>query len=1540
MNTTLRPATVDALASFRDRRTRLLMMKAGIAAAVVLLGLLLIVAILDWATFMPDSLRQGLSYTGYFIALIAAWRLGVRFVKEARGLYGAARLMEVADKRMHEKLLSAVELSQGVQENLPDSPEFRARLQDDVAGDLQDFKAERILPTNLLIPWFKVLGGVLLLIIALSFVPGLHLPGFIARAALPFANLSRPSSTKVTIVTPVRADVVVPLASSVPLAVQIDGKIPRRVLVETRTGDSKPSKMELTHNGAQRYEGSVGIGQSSVQYRILAGDAITAWHTFHARPRPRVLEFAKTITPPAYTGLPPQTLTEDHGDLSALDGSVVQVTMKTNQPVEKSTAFLQPNASLVGVNPNSAESLTLAIPIDGKSDAWQITLTARGTGFTNEEASPWRIQTVIDHPPSIGITQPREQLECRTDDTVELVGIADDDIGLAKILVAHAINGADWKETVIQEKAGKRAEIHSSIKLTPLPVKSGDSVIVKLVAVDFKGQKAESYPVRLLIVEDKLNLAQRELAADQRRLAASAKALAEEVRDLRKETEKVRAFDKKQRKNDEQEMQAEAALAKMKQHLAAVDEKSEDLWNKLKETAQKSDNPLKAMELNLAGQRLAELRGQHLKELQEQSQAEDLDERQLKDAANQLANDAETVSQAMEAFAAADSAKAVREAMEHLAPQQTKLAEKAIDANRNPDERGKWQEQQRAALAAAASARKDLEDLKSAIQDYRKRDVNQHLENFDKKMPAVQNSLDSPKQHQAPEYLYGQAHELRNAANQARDASRWFADETAQKAQEMRERLLRDQNPALAALDQARDQMAKAANEKKEQKNQSEPPKEQAADRLEAAARQFKDQSELREQNHQTNNQAALDKNRMGRALQNLAEELRRTESPEQIKAVSDKARQLVESARALESDAMAQDAAASLQQAKDAALAQETPAEQLPAAQAAANQLKQLPDTLRRAQSNQEAANAAQEAANNAQWQRDETQNQLRQLADQKQNGQQPQPMAPEQNRALEANAKAEAKLAEAISQFAPKVAAAREQVEAMTPKLSELAKNTSDALQRSQEQTQQTAQAAENNQPAEQTAQQANALMPQAKEDAQKLSDLQAALRQEANAADLQKEADRQMARAADVGMAQIRQQTPQIAQNLQQAAQAQQAPQQQAQALKNAAQAQKQTAQALDQLAQNLQKMEQGQALPEDALAAQQAVEEALGIKQPLDQSYQEAQQIAKIMEQAQQDPKKALAALEQELKKNPQMQRALGELSEKTAQESQSNLELAQSQPQMAPLATSMGAHDLARVARHQERLDQKAAAQKVAQASAKLKELADAVKANPSQMTPQTAEQASQTGQQAHQAAAETASAQAENTPPPTSFSDAAKGTMLAQALDELDQAVNPMEGGSPQQSQEGQQAQASTQQGQQQGQPQQQQGQGQNPQQSAQQNAQQSLAQANQAQAQQMAQARAQGMVPGQKPPQAAQRNSQTAKGPNQEPAPDASGNMTQGQTNLVVPVLGATQAGDWGHLPTRMAKDLSEASRQEPSPEYRAAIESYYKAIAEKAKK
>jgi predicted ATP-dependent serine protease len=148
--------------------------------------------------------------------------------------------------------------------------------------------------------------------------------------------------------------------------------------------------------------------------------------------------------------------------------------------------------------------------------------------------------------------------------------------------------------------------------------------------------------------------------------------------------------------------------------------------------------------------------------------------------------------------------------------------------------------------------------------------------------------------------------------------------------------------------------------------------------------------------------------------------------------------------------------------------------------------------------------------------------------------------------------------------------------------------------------------------------------------------------------------------------------------------------------------------------------------------------------------------------------------------------------------------------------------------------------------------------------------------------------------------------------MLAAALDKLDQTLNPI-----------QSAQSSGQQ-----------------KQSSQQSAQENLSQARENQQQSMADQRNQGQTPGSRQPssQMAQSN-QPPKSDN----PQASQEGGNFQTTLKDGALGKEiimVGGDWGHLPSRMAEDLTEATRQEAAPEYRAAIESYYKAIATKAKK
>jgi len=1507
----LRPATLQAMAAFQKRRTRLLLMRGGLFAAAVLLALFLVIALLDRVTFMPDALRKTLSYGAWLAAIIATLVQTGRLLLQHRDTAATARLMEKADPALRERLLAAIELSNDHQGN--DSAEFRGHLQDQVATQLAGFNAETILPTRLLTRSMQIVAGVVVLIILLSFFSGLHLPGFIARAALPFANIGRPSSVKIRVLSPEKARTLAPFSSQTHLAIQIEGPTPQRVIVEQQSEDSAPTRQEMTRVGGDRFESTLYVEQQSVRYRILAADAITSWLTLDARPRPRAIEFIKVITPPAYSKLPAQTLTEDHGDLSALEGSTLQVRFKGNQELESADAQLLPGKTPLAI---SAEKETqthkLELTLDGKADSWKLNLTAKETRFTNDETSPWRIDVIKDLPPGVTLVAPLTDEQIRADQVIQASGTANDDIGLAKVELSFAVNGTDWKQQEIPGASGLEAAVQTSLDLNKITLNAGDALLLKLAATDVKGQRSESNAVRLLVVNDQLDTEQRAWSATQKELATQAHALVTEMRNGRKQAEQV----KDKAKKDKDDAENSAALANLQQQLESVQEQSDQLWQQIKQAAMQAPTALKQQEMNLVGQHLARLRDEHLPELKQQLAKVD-ETKELRRTASEATASAETLADSLRTFATADLAQSAHEAFQQLAPQQQQLADRAIDDNRNKEQRPRWQEKQKAALAAAKAARADLEALHEIAPDNRKRDIQNQLNNLDQKIPGTEGALDTPEQHQAPEFLYGQAHELRNASNQARDLSRWMSEEAQNKAAEMRDRLQQRDNAAFAALAEARDHLARAANGKKPEEQQKSANK--SAEKLKAAAKQLTSQSELREQNAATNTLAALDQNRLGRALEELAGQIPDQPTEENSKALREQISGLMENARTLEADAMAQDAQQALEEGQSLIANKAAPQKQFQAAMAAQSQLRPMDKALQRAKADQPAIQAAQKAREQADRQSNEARNQTNNAINQKQNQQPFEQPQDQHNPTLDANKQAMEQLAAAREAFSPAVNTAREKLEAMTPKLSEMAQQAAQDLRKTQQTTEQMAQQAPN-QPAEQTAAATQQdLLPQAAKNAQKLESLQAALRQETAHANMADEAQRQMARSADVGLAQMQQQTPQIAANLQQAKEEKDSAAQQ-QALQNAAQSQQQTADALEQMSRNLARMEQGQTLPQDALAAQRAVEEALGIKESLDESYNDLQNIQQLMEQAKNQPQETLTALEQELKKNPAMQKALGNLSSKEASDAKTAMNEVKAQPQMLQDAAPTEASDLARVARHQQRLDQKEAASKIAEAGKQLEQLGQS----------ESSESNAQAAATAAEQASEAANAAAKTLPAPEnpSLFQSVKGAMLAQALDQLDQAMNAQSNTDGQQQGDASQSQQQQQQ---------------------QQSAQQSLANASQAQSQSMAQARAQGQVPGQQPQSgsAAQQMAQANQGQQQpasansaQPSQDAKGNWSQTPTNLVVPVTTLVPGGDWGKLPARMAKDLNDAARQEPSPEYRDAIESYYKAIAEKARK
>ena len=1538
MDLSLRPATVAAIAAFRARHRRLLWRRGLLAAVLLALATLTVIALLDRAWWLPDVVRPWVSVVAYAASLVIAWRVGWQFMREANTDVGAARMAESVAPEVHEKLLAAVELAQADPATVKDSPEFRAKLQSDVADSLKGIDWVQRQPATALVPWAKRIALAAAVAVALSFVPLLHFPGFLARAALPFANLERPSSVQITIEKPGKPESLAPMVSEVDIEVKITGAPVEQATIEFAEVGGSTRRMELGKVGPESFEARLPVSQSDVRYRVRAADGMTAWHTLVAKARPRVVKFVKHITPPSYVGGEGTTLTDDHGDIEALDGSVVKMQLECNQPIENPAIVFNPEMPTHPPSPTVTmkDKLTIDghIVVDPKIESWTVRMKSTETGFTNDESASWRITSVPDLPPIVQITDPRDvQLSLLPDESVRITGEASDDVGLDTVVLAHALNGMSWKETELAKKPGKQANVQHLFMLAPLQVHAGDTLVLKLIAKDLKGQKVESAPLRILILERTVDPRQRDLAAEQRRLAEMAKTLAEKTRDLTKDASQVQKVAQLQKRGKNVPDDAQTKLARFQQTAQRVREQADDLWQELKKAAPAATTKLDAEAIKLLGERLADLRRDELARLEEHTKDGVDEPEQVKRAAAEAHGIAAQIEDAARAFAAETTTKITAQATQLMARQQALLTETSLAGNRDAAQRPKWQEQQRAALMANAELKQEFEALKD-VQPNQKGNVERMTKEIAESANDLRESLDRPADPKtndqpiakSPEHLYGASDNLRQRLQRNADQLNGIAQEATRRAAEARQRLQAQDNPALAAIEEAKAALHEATeaakNTKVMQKQKPDRegllPKERAEKKLEVASKQLQDQAELREQNPLTNTQAALDANRASRAAAKLADEAAAApkEDANALDAQRQKATELAHVARLLDADNLAKEAVEAL---NDAAMERQPNEDSARAtanaAQQAAEQLKQLPQAARRAEAKQELANTAQQAADQARNTAAVLNEQAKQAAQRQPN--QPMPNTSKPPQLAEAKAKAE----QVAAALATEAEGARAQLQAMAPKVSEMMNKVAADLRDTQKKTEAAKQEADAQKPVAEVGDKAQKLQPEAAKNAEKMESLQAALRQEANAAELAKADQRQLARTADVALESMRQKSPQIKENLKQAAQAEQS-QPQAQALQKAAQAQQQTADALQQLAKNFAKMESGQEVAQEDLAQLEQMEKDLGVQEPLNEAYDKAKELADVSQDAKNDPQKALAALEAQLKKSPAMQKALAEIAKDTARNAEKALAEKASQPAMLGSAAEETGHQIDRVARHEQRLGKDDAAKTSAEAAKQLQATAKATKTEPGNATPQVADQS----KQAAQAAAKSAEQAAAQTPgqPNISAFDQTQATALAQALDQLDAQLHPMSG-AQQQSQQGQQQQASQQQGQQQ-------------------DAQQSLSQAQQSQQQSMAQARAQGKVPGQ-----SQSNQQTAQNKPQQNQQDSQGqqskeggNFTQTMKDgkMVLVPVGEFSVADWGKLPSRMAEDLTEATRQEAAPEYRAAIENYYKAIAQKAKK
>lgn len=1240
--TTMHPVVLEQLQKFKRRRNNLILRRGLFGTIATWIGCMVLVAFADRFIMLEDNARIALSLIGDGVAALVFWRSCGRFLSHMPDQRELARLIEVAAPQLREELLAAVELSGDKGGAGLDSPAFRAALQKLVADQLGGLSVESLLSRKLIQRWAYAAGGALALIAVLLLVPGLRFRQFLARAMMPTANIERPSDIKIEVVLPTPPDQIVPEGDSIPVSVLISGGEPEQVILETFPEHGRREKFPMTLAGQKQFSAAIQLETQPIEFRVRAGDAITRRFLLDPRARPQVVKFHKTYRYPDYTQLAPKAVSEDAGDLEALEGTDVEIGLEVAPSVREASLRVElgTRTNLIPVQISNGRRGVVRLPLTA-SGIYKVLLTGRDTGFDNKFSPAYEIRVLPDTRPAVQIVLPEQrQVVLPPDSVVKLEALAKDDLSLSNIEQYVQVNRGAWQHMPLAMGTGTEMQVAKSWDLFDLGLHPGDHVTTKLVATDRKGQRGESETLRILVASAGFDPKRLENVEKHRVIQKSVRQAREEME--RAEREMAQARDAVNNGGNEPAKRKQA----VDEASAAVEtarQRVEEMMAELKAALPKSESPRESSDLSLLARAASRMLRESIPEMQERladasSKAANGTQQSAQEAMNKafdpLWRSLQTVRKADDAasnFLSSREAGVAARDLDQLESEQKAINEQVAAGAQNEDMKTRLARRQEVAVDEAKAIEKLLAQMAEHTREWPGESAKNQGKAIEREREKLEQAVTGQK---SLEDMRKQARQLEDRADDAGKNMHNVERHLAQESEKRREELERE-------IGNVADQIHHLAwrNENKETA------KDPAAKQLwPAMAEQLRDRADIEELRPTPDAQyaadaakaadamaalrdAAADPTQSTQALRNLhslADAVKKVEAGHKVAELMPELRQLAAEERWEKADAAAlserkqdwkhaHDRIESVPQALEQAQLPKEPARDLKSL-AWSEQAKKVMEEQRDRENNQEVkANLAEPLATLA------------------------------------------AKVAKVNQDLQPALKEARAAIEALTPALSErlagLAKAAEERKKETDANAQQPADAAEQR-PAQEKAHELALAQHQLDE---QVDDIRDALRHDANTQDFGTEEGRERARDADDASAMLQQPTPSAADMLQQAAQTPEAAKRE-NAMKAAATEQDKLASTLKDLAEHYKNLEAGK--PEATRAALRETEKELGIKSALDAAYAQAEDAQARADQSAADQ---LAALEKELQNNPAMQAELAAIAKDTLSDAAEQLQ---------------------------------------------------------------------------------------------------------------------------------------------------------------------------------------------------------------------------------------------------------------------------------------
>lgn len=791
MPPSLDPLIAERLRAFAQRWTRMVWVRGLCAAAATLLVTFTAVAWVDRFLVLTEQMRWLLSIVGYAATALVFWFVAGRVLAKPPVMREFAVLMEKAWPGLRSHLVAAVELAEKSADGKTDSFAFRDLVQSGVARRVRDLRMEVVLPSSWVTTWTRTALLCSAIVAGLFLVPSLEFPRQFARALAPMADIERVARTKIRVVEPAADTRWLAQGDHQPVIVELAGADTGHAELEVLTADGKAERMQMLPGNGGQFTAMVAVGQGAFAFRVRAGDALTKLVTIATRARPTIVAFSKTYEAPAYAQLPVRSLEEEHGNLSALEGSVADLRMRVNQSVRAGELAIVADGktNIVALAAPELNVVSARIAVRG-SATYQVRLVAAETGLVNKFSPTFEIRAEPDLAPRVTLENPRNDLVVSPDEVIMVRGTAGDDIGLASVSQWFQVNSGPWVEVPLALANKTNSPVTHRWDLLLFGLATGDRVGTKLVAVDLKGTRVESALAQLLIgAEPSDSKRAKELAARQQvqeALEAASKAAGELRKAYTAEAAaKIRAGDDVQR----QQTVAGAAVA-----LADVERQLERADKQLAGALQEADPGRESAELALLASALSTARRELLARAQADREALAREMRETPERSNigeamkssqRLAEFTAQMAGNFNELVAADQADALTERLDRLAKDQQRVQQTAEGAGSDTNA---WQRVARRQISAAREVAK-AEQQMAELRQRAPKQISDRLGKTQDNLKAARSGVEGALKGQAGPELGSPSRQMKNTTEQATNDARQAGRELGMRADKARTEL-------------------------------------------------------------------------------------------------------------------------------------------------------------------------------------------------------------------------------------------------------------------------------------------------------------------------------------------------------------------------------------------------------------------------------------------------------------------------------------------------------------------------------------------------------------------------------------------------------------------------------------------------------------------------------------------------------------------------------------------------------------------------------